>query len=144
MSTLDEMDLKILGLLLKDGRMSFTNIAEKLRVNEATVRKRISALQRDGVIKRFTVVVDHAKLGMNTVAIVGIEADPTKLLDIAQKLCDFKELKCVATSSGDHMIMTEVWTKNGKELTKLMSEKIGKIEGVERICPALILEKLKE
>ena len=144
MSTLDEMDLKILGLLLKDGRMSFTNIAEKLRVNEATVRKRISALQRDGVIKRFTVVVDHAKLGMNTVAIVGIEADPTKLLDIAQKLCDFKELKCVATSSGDHMIMAEVWTKNGKELTKLMSEKIGKIEGVERICPALILEKLKE
>jgi len=144
MSTLDEMDSKILGLLLKDGRMSFTNIAEKLRVNEATVRKRISALRRDGVIKRFTVVVDHAKLGMNTVAIVGIEADPTKLLDIAQKLCDLKELKCVATSSGDHMIMAEVWTKNGKELTKLMSEKIGKIEGVERICPALILEKLKE
>lgn len=144
MSTLDERDIRILEMLEKDGRMAFTDIAGDLGVNEATVRKRVSALQSRGVIKRFTVIVDHAKIGMNTVAIVGIEADPAKLLDIAQKLCDFKELKCVATSTGDHMIMTEVWAKNGRELTKLLSEKIGKIDGVKRICPALILEKLKD
>jgi len=53
-------------------------------------------------------------------------------------------LKCVATSTGDHMIMTEVWTRNGLELTRLISDKIGKIDGVKRICPALILEKLKD
>jgi Lrp/AsnC family transcriptional regulator for asnA, asnC and gidA len=42
------------------------------------------------------------------------------------------------------MIMTEIWTRDGRELTKLISEKIGTIEGVKRICPAIILEKLKE
>jgi len=140
----DEMDLKILDMLEKDGRMAFTDIARELGVNEATVRKRVLGMQVRGVIRRFSVVVDHGKLGMNTVAIVGIEADPAKLLDIAQKLCDFKELKCVATSTGDHMIMTEVWTRNGLELTRLISDKIGKIDGVKRICPALILEKLKD
>jgi len=41
------------------------------------------------------------------------------------------------------MIMTEIWTKDEREFTKLISEKIGKIEGVKRVCPAIILEKLK-
>jgi len=63
------------------------------------------------VIKKFTVKVDPSKLGINTVVIVGLEVDPTKLLETSQKLCDFEEIKCVATSTGDHMTMTEIWKK---------------------------------
>jgi Lrp/AsnC family transcriptional regulator for asnA, asnC and gidA len=144
MFNLDEIDTKILELLEEDARRSFTEMAEKLKVSESSIRKRVSALQKEGVIKKFTIKVDHAKLGLNTVAIVGIDVDSDKMLEIAQKLCDFKEVKCVATSSGDHMIMLEVWAKNGKELNNLISEKIGKIDGVRQICPALILEKLKD
>ena len=96
------------------------------------------------MIKKFTIQVDPAKLGINTVAIVGVDVDPTKLLEAAQKLCNFKEIRYVATSTGDHMIMTEIWTKDGKELTRIISEKIGSIEGVRKICPAIILEKMKE
>jgi Lrp/AsnC family transcriptional regulator for asnA, asnC and gidA len=66
------------------------------------------------------------------------------MLEIAQRLCNLKEVKCVATSSGDHMIMLEIWARSGKELNKLLCEEIGKIEGVKEICPALILEKLKD
>jgi len=144
MSNLDEIDTKILELLEEDARRSFTEMAEKLKISESSIRKRVSALQKEGVIKKFTIKVDHAKLGLNTAAIVGIDVDSDKMLEIAQKLCDFKEVKCVATSSGDHMIMLEVWAKNGKELNNLISEKIGKIDGVRQICPALILEKLKD
>jgi Lrp/AsnC family transcriptional regulator for asnA, asnC and gidA len=144
MFNLDEIDTRILELLEEDARRSFTEMAEKLKVSESSIRKRVSALQKEGVIKKFTIKVDHAKLGLNTAAIVGIDVDSDKMLEIAQKLCDFKEVKCVATSSGDHMIMLEVWAKNGKELNNLISEKIGKIDGVRQICPALILEKLKD
>jgi len=144
MSTLDEIDARILELLEEDSRRSFTEVAEKLKVSESAIRKRVSALQRMGVIKKFTIKVDHVKMGMNTVAIVGIDVDSAKMLEIAQGLCDLKEVKCVATSSGDHMIMLEIWARNGKELNKLISERIGKIEGVKEICPALILEKLKD
>ena len=42
------------------------------------------------------------------------------------------------------MLMTEIWTSDGRELTKLISEKIETIEGVKKICPAIILEKLKD
>ena len=144
MFNLDEIDTRILELLEEDARRSFTEMAEKLKVSESSIRKRVSALQKEGVIKKFTIKVDHAKLGLNTVAIVGIDVDSDKMLEIAQELCDFKEVKCVATSSGDHMIMLEVWAKNGRELNKLIAEEIRRIEGVRQICPALILEKLKD
>jgi Lrp/AsnC family transcriptional regulator for asnA, asnC and gidA len=144
MSSIDETDARILELLEEDARRSFTEIAEKLNVSESAIRKRVSALQRKGVIKKFTIKMDHAKLGLNTVAIVGVDVDSEKMLGIAQQLCDFKEVKCVATSSGDHMIMLEVWAKNGKDLNKLISNRIFTLEGVKRVCPALILEKLKD
>ncbi len=144
MSALDEMDMKILKMLEADGRMPFTEIAEKLKVSESTVRKRVLSLQRRGVIKKFTIKVDPSKIGMKTIAVVGVDVDPPKLLEVTQKLCDFKETKWVATSTGDHMIMTEIWTRDGRELTKLISEKIGTIEGVKKVCPAIILEKLKD
>ncbi|MBS7621076.1 Lrp/AsnC family transcriptional regulator [Candidatus Bathyarchaeota archaeon] len=140
---MDELDLKILKLLEEDGRLAFMEIAKKLRLSESTIRKKVQALKEKGVIKRFTVEIDPAKIGLNTVAIVGIDVDPPKLLEVAQKLCEFKEIRCVATSTGDHMIMTEIWTRNGRELTRLISEKIGPIEGIKKICPAIILEKLK-
>jgi len=143
MVEVDELDLKILKMLQEDGRLSFTGIAKKLRMSESTIRKRVQALQKKKVIKRFTVEVNPSKIGINTVAIVGVDVDSTELLEAAQKLCEMKEIRSVATSTGDHMIMTEVWTTGERELMKIISEKIGKIDGVKRTCPAIILEKLK-
>ena len=73
-----------------------------------------------------------------------MDVEPSQFLDAARKMTEIEEVKYVATSTGDHMIMTEIVTKDGKELTKIISEKIGKIEGVHKICPAIILEVLKD
>jgi Lrp/AsnC family transcriptional regulator for asnA, asnC and gidA len=143
MSEIDQLDLKVLKMLQEDGRLPFTEIAGKLKLSESTIRKRVQSLQKKGVIKRFTIEIDPSKIGINTVAIVGVDVDPTELLEAAQKLCKIKEIRSVATSTGDHMIMTEIWTRDGRELTRLISEQIGKIDGVKKICPAIILEKLK-
>jgi len=143
MLEIDRVDLEILKMLQEDGRIPFTDIAQKLKLSESTIRKRVQALQRKGVIRRFTVEIDPTKIGLRTIAIVGFDVEPTKLLEVAQKLCEIKEIRSVATSTGDHMIMTEIWTRDGRELTRLISNKIGKIDGVKKICPAIILEKLK-
>ncbi|MCK4439769.1 Lrp/AsnC family transcriptional regulator [Candidatus Bathyarchaeota archaeon] len=143
MPEFDKLNLKILKMLQEDGRLPFTEMAQKLKLSESTIRKRVQALKEKGVIKKFTIEVDPFRIGMRTVAIVGVDVDPTKLLEAAQKLCEIKEVRSVATSTGDHMIMTEIWARDGRELTKLISEKVGSIEGVKKICPAIILEKLK-
>lgn len=139
----DQTDLKILGLLQADGSLTFTEIARRLGLNESTVRKRVMALREGGVIRKFTLIIDPAKIGFNTVAIVGIDVEPSKLLEAAQRLCEIDEVKWVATSTGDHMIMTEIWARDGRELSKIISGSIGKIEGIKKICPSIILEKLK-
>ncbi|MGB9959543.1 MAG: AsnC family transcriptional regulator [Candidatus Bathyarchaeales archaeon] len=139
----DKVDLAILKFLQEDASIPFTEIARWLKISESTVRKRVEKLRREGIIKRFTVLVEPSKIGLNTVAIVGVDVDPQKLLEVAQKLCEIPETRYVATSTGDHMIMTEIWTKDGRELTRIISEKIGTIEGVKKICPAIVLEKLK-
>lgn len=143
MSQVDEKDLKIIEMLQKDGRTSCDEMAENLGMSEAGVRKRVQGLLTKGVI-RFTVKVNHSKIGKNTIAIVGVDVDPAKMLEIANNLCEIDEVKCVATSSGDHTVMTEIWTCDGQELRKLISNRIEPMEGVKRVCPALLLEKLKD
>ncbi len=140
----DKVDLAILKFLQEDASIPFTEIARRIKISESTVRKHVEKLKQEGIIKRFTVVVEPSKIGLNTVAIVGVDVDPPKLLEVAQKLCEITEARYVATSTGDHMIMTEIWTRDGRELTKIISEKIGTIEGVKKICPAIVLEKLKD
>lgn len=139
----DKVDLAILKFLQEDASIPFTEIARRLKISESTVRKRVEKLKQEGIIKKFTLVVEPSKIGLNTVAIVGVDVDPSRLLEAAQKLCEIPETRYVATSTGDHMIMTEIWTRDGRELTKIISEKIGTIEGVKKICPAIVLEKLK-
>ncbi|MEE9490125.1 MAG: Lrp/AsnC family transcriptional regulator [Thermoplasmata archaeon] len=144
MLDVDEIDMRIIKMLQGDGRLSFAETGRRLKLSESTIRKRVQSLQKRGVIKRFTVEVDPAKVGKNIVAIVGIDVEPTHLLTAAQELSEIREIRSVATSTGDHMIMMEIWTRDGRELTRLFSEKIGKIDGIKRICPSIILEKVKE
>jgi len=141
---IDEKDLKILEILRENARTPLTNIAKTLGVSESTIRKRVRALEDGGVIKRYTIVVDPAKLGYNSVSFVGLDVEPTHFLDVAIQMTEFPEVRFVATSTGDHMIMTEIWLKDGMELGRFIAEKIGRLEGVQRVCPAVILEKLKD
>jgi Lrp/AsnC family transcriptional regulator for asnA, asnC and gidA len=87
---IDELDLKILKLLEEDGRLAFMDIAKKLRLSESTIRKRVQALKENGVIKRFTVEIDPAKIGLNTVAIVGIDVDPSETFRSRPKTLRFQ------------------------------------------------------
>lgn len=143
MSDVNALDIKILKFLEEDGRIPYTEVARKLKLNESTIRKRVLRLQEKRVIKRFSVDLDPSKIGFNTVAIVGVDVEPVRLIEAAQEISEISETRYVATSTGDHMIMTEIWAKDGRELTKLISSRIGKIEGIKKICPAIILEKLK-
>ncbi|MEM2454724.1 MAG: Lrp/AsnC family transcriptional regulator [candidate division WOR-3 bacterium] len=141
---MDDTDLAILRILQEDASMPFTEIARRLKMSESTVRKRVEKMKREGVIRKFTIIVDPPKMGFNAIAIIGIDVEPTKILEVAQKLCELPETKYVATSTGDHMIMIETWAKDSKDLLKIVTEKIGRIDGVKKVCPAIILEKLKE
>ena len=141
---LDPVDFGIIKILKDNARTPYLNIAKKLNVSESTIRNRVSNLQETGIIKRFSAVLDPNKLGYGSVAFVGIDVQPEKFLYVAKKLTEFDNVKMVATTTGDHMIMTEIWGEKAAELRNFISERIEKITGVTRTCPAIINETLKE
>ncbi|AJC71124.1 MAG: Lrp/AsnC family transcriptional regulator [Thermococcus sp.] len=140
---LDERDRIIIEMLTKDARTPFTEIAKVLGISETAVRKRVKALEEAGVIKQYTIVIDPSKLGYNLVSLTGIDTLPEKIFEVASKLKEFEFVRSVYLTSGDHMIMAEVWAKDGNDLSDIISNKIGKIDGVTKVCPAIILERLK-
>jgi Lrp/AsnC family transcriptional regulator for asnA, asnC and gidA len=140
---IDEKDLKIIDMLRENARTPVTEIASKLDVSESTIRKRIRALEKNGVITQYTVVVNPSKLGYNSVSMVGIDVESTHLLDVAMRMTEFPEVKFVATSTGDHMIITEIWINDSKELSRFIAKNIEKQEGVKRVSPTIILENWK-
>ena len=141
---MDETDIGILKILIKNARTPFLDIAKKLRISESTVRKRVGNLEKSRVIKKYSAVVEPSKLGYGSVAIVGIDVKPEKFLGVAKTLTEFDNVKFVSTSTGDHMIMTEIWMENANDLRNFIDEKIEKLEGVIRTCPAILMERLKE
>ena len=139
---MDKLDLSIIEALSKNSRMPFMQIAKRLKVSESTIRKRVSNLEKKDIIKKYSLVVDTNKLGLGSIALVGIDTSPEKYLDVAKKLTEFSEIKYVASSTGDHMFMLEVLAKNDDDLRDLYN-KLKELDGIMRICPAIIKDTLK-
>lgn len=139
---LDEKDEKILKFLMEDGKRSYSEIARKMGLTEAAIRKRIKKLEEKKVIRGYSVKVDARYLGYNAVSIVGINTEPEDMLKVARQLVEKDWAKSVMLTSGDHMILVEVWAKNNEELNKFVDE-IHKMGKVKNVRPAIILEYLK-
>ena len=82
---LDETNKGILDILTENARTPFLEIAKKLRISESTVRKRVSNLEKSGIIKKYSALLEPSKLGYSN-AIVGIDVEPEKFLEVAKKL----------------------------------------------------------
>ncbi|MGM0406132.1 MAG: Lrp/AsnC family transcriptional regulator [Thermoplasmatota archaeon] len=131
----------MLKFLEKNSRKPFTEIGYELGISEATVRNRVRAMEEKGVINKYTLDIDPKSLGYGMVTIIGLDVDPQDMLNAVEELCSIEGVRWVAKSTGDHMIMTEVWTKDGEELSDIIGEKMGSIKGLKDIKPAILLEK---
>ncbi len=143
MPKIDSKDRKIIDILLDNSRTPFTEIAQELEMSEGTVRKRVSRLEKEGVIRGYTVDIDPSKLGYRSVTLLGLDTEPEAFLEAITSLRKLDEVRWVAKSTGDHMIMSEIWTVDDEELVRLIEEEVCTVPGVKRVCPAIILKKVK-
>ncbi len=135
-------NLSLIKILLENARTPYIKIAEKLGVSEAAIRKRIKKLEKEKIILKYTVDIDPKKLGYNIDSLIGIDTEPEYYISTLEKLKNMDEVINLYSSSGDHMMLLRCWFKDSNELSSFI-KKIEKIEGVTRICPAIILEKIK-
>jgi Lrp/AsnC family transcriptional regulator, regulator for asnA, asnC and gidA len=140
---LDETDLKIIEELKKDGRVAFAQIAEQLGVSPGMVRQRYNRLIDQGFLK-IVAITNPVRMGFRTMAMIGIRAEGSKLLDVAEKVSQLDEVIYMIISSGRFDIFAEVVCRDHEDLLRFITEKLSRIDGVRESESFMHLKIVKE
>jgi len=140
---LDETDEKILKNLLVDARQSARQLALKLGMSTVTVLSRIKKLEKAKIIRGYTAIIDHEKIGYSLTAIIEIIAKNDKVIDIEEEIAEFENVCGVydITGSTDTIIIAKF--KERKGLSKFVKE-IATIPNVENTITHVVLNTTKE
>jgi len=129
---IDELDLKIISHLQENGRIPVAELAKRLNQPENTVRYRIERLLKNGVIRRFTALVDPRALGLNVSAAVMFKVDPKKLDQLLEKLTSMKDVTNIYQLSGEWDLIAVVFAKDIQDLHERIEE-LRRAEGVKEM-----------
>ncbi len=139
---IDSKDRRILEFLLEDGRISLKEMGKRLGISDVAVRKRIKKLERAGIIRGYTAKVSPSALGYSVVSLTGVDVEPGDLIRVARELTNRSYVKSAWITAGDHSIMLEIWARDSREMDEILEE-ISKMRGVNRVCPAVVTQRLK-
>lgn len=143
MDGLDQIDLQILELLRRDGRMAFAQIAEQLNVSPGMIRIRYNRMVEMGFLK-VAAISNPLRMGFKTMALIGIRTDGEHMLEVAEKVAKLDEVVYLIIVSGRYDIMIEVFCRDHAELVRFLTEKLYKIEGVRESESFMHLKIIKE
>ena len=130
---IDNVDLKILSLLLKDAKSPYTEVAKKVFVSGGTVHVRMKKLEEMGIVKGATLDIDYAKLGYDVQAFLGIYLQKSSLYDeVSSQLAAIPEIVSINYTTGAYSIFAKVICKDTQHLRTVLHDKIQKIDGIER------------
>lgn len=139
---IDNVDLKILSLLMEDANMPYTEIGKKIYVSGGTVHVRMKKLEQIGVVKGSQLVIDYAKLGWDISAFLGIYLDKSSLYDeVAEELERIPEIVSIHYTTGNYSIFAKIICKDTEHLRKVLHDKIQKVQGIQRTETFISLEE---
>ncbi|MGY5140015.1 MAG: Lrp/AsnC family transcriptional regulator [Candidatus Nitrosopumilus sp. Bin_571-38] len=125
------MDLQILSELSNDASISVPRLSKKINVNSSVVYSRIKRLVKRKLIERFTIVVNDEELGYAVKAVAGINMDTKQRDHIIGELFKIDGVREVAEVTGRFDILVTIYSKSLDQMHKMVSEKIGRIEGIQ-------------
>jgi Lrp/AsnC family transcriptional regulator for asnA, asnC and gidA len=140
---LDDVDLQILEALRQDGRTPFAQIAEQLGVSPGMIRMRYNRLVEMGYLK-VVAITNPLRMGYEAMAMIGIRADGTKMLEVADRIAEFDEVVYLIVTTGRYDIMAEVFCRDHADLLRFLTEKLYNIEGVRETESFVQLKIVKE
>jgi len=126
----DELDLMILSELSADASISVPKLSEKIKVNSSVVYSRIKRLVKRKLIERFTIVVNDQELGYQVKALIGLNMDSKKRDNVIDALFEIPGVREIAEVTGRFDILVTVYAHALEEMHKIVSDSIGKIDGV--------------
>lgn len=130
---LDELDLQILGLLIKDCRTPYLEIARICHVSGGTIHVRMKKMEDMGIIRGSRILLDLSKLGYDICCFVGIYVDKTSSFHkVYENMSSIPEIVELHLTTGDYSMFAKVICKNMSDLQTTLLDKINNIDGVQR------------
>ena len=126
----DNIDLKILSELSNDSSISVPHLSKKINVNSSVVYSRIKRLVKRKLIERFTIEINNKELGYAVKSLTGINMDSKKRDNIIEELFKINEVREISEVTGRFDILVTMYSRNLEDMHQLVSEQIGKIQGI--------------
>ena len=140
---LNETDLKILQVLLEDARFSSRQIAKKVGVSVGTVLSRIKKMEEEGLIKGYSVIMDHEKIGYQLTVVMEITVSKGRLVEMENEIAKISNVCSVYDVTGltDAFIIAKF--KSREELGKF-TKRLLALPYIERTNTHVVLTTVKE
>ena len=140
---LNETDIKILKGLLEDARFSSRQIAKNVGVSVGTVLSRIKKMEDEGLIKGYSVILDHEKLGFQLTVVTEITVSKGRLIEMENEIAKFSNVCGVYDVTGltDAVIIAKF--RSREELGQF-TKRLLALPYVERTNTHVVLTTVKE
>ncbi len=140
---LNETDMKILQVLLEDARFSSRQIAKKVGVSVGTVLSRIKRMEEDGLIKGYSVIMNHERLGFELTVVMEVTVSKGRLVEMENEIAKIPNVCSVYDVTGltDAFIIAKFKTR--EELGKF-TKRLLALPYIERTNTHVVLTTVKE
>jgi Lrp/AsnC family transcriptional regulator, regulator for asnA, asnC and gidA len=143
LDSLNNVDFRILGLLQQDSRLSFNKIASKLDISVGTAFNRIKNLEKKGVLKGYTIILDSDKIGYSLTALILIQTEGGHLSEIEREISKAANVIAVYDITGDYDAAMITKFKDRTSLSVFIKNLMA-IPHVKRTVTSVVLDVIKE
>ena len=140
---LDEIDIKVLKIINDDVRTSYRQISRDLDVSVGTIHNRIDKMVKIGVIKKFSPIIDHEKLGFVLTTIIGVRVHSGTLKEWEEETINNKNIVGIYDVTGEYDAILIAKFRNTNELNLFIKE-LSKDPNIERTYTQTVLDVIKE
>ena len=130
---IDNLDRDILGILLKDAKVPYTEIAKRLLVSAGTIHVRMKRMERLGIVKGATLEIDPSRIGYDLTAFVGVYLIKGSVYnEVINEINQVPEIIEAHYTTGEYSIFIKVICRNTDHLREVIGEKLQSLKGVMR------------
>lgn len=137
---LDEVDRQILAEFTRDGRLSVTRLAELVHISRANAYARMTRLIEDGVIQRFSAIIDPEKSGLRASAYVTLNVRQDSWRELRQELAAIPEVQHIALVGGEFDVLLLVRATDNADLRRVVFSVLQPLPGVVSTRTLLIFD----
>ena len=141
---LDELDQQIVKLLIRNARMSYSEIGQKIGISRVAVRSRVQALEQAGIIEEYTTVINPQKISGAISCYFEIETVPDTLPEVAALLEQNDTVTQIYRVTGKSKLHVHAVASSSEEMEELMYGTMDKLPGVVECSCNMILSRIKD